>query len=227
MRNIFKKKERIGNRKVTKARFLYLYIIFGSILGLGYFIASLFVPILPSILALSPIGLILAYVIGRFLVNNWKLIWLYVTDVERGRLLLYINKNTHWSEDHKLKVIKWVYLGRNKVRNETRMELINKMSLGKELTSEENIKIKFAPVFCPQQIHGDQAGFNEALLVNVLIYAHRNIHVLDSDLRSIMNLTDENIMKFNLNRESEKCLDEKYAKMRKIGERNSKRLNEE
>jgi len=213
---LFKRnKSIINNRKVTKARFLYLYIICGAIAGLAYFIISLVFD-LPKHFALTPIYLLIGFIVCRFMVKNWKLIWLYVRDVEQGRLLLFLNDHTHWSEEHKMKVIKWVYLRRKSIRKETFAIIAQKVMEGKELTPEEKKGYKCKAVYCPQQI---KDGFNEALLVNALIYAHNNIQVLDEDLRDIMNLTDDHIIKFNLVREYKKAGGDDYEKFMEIGKR--------
>jgi hypothetical protein len=218
--NLFKKKEKIQNRKVTKARFLYLYTIFGAIFGLAYFMLSFFVDI-PWHWALSPLYGIVLFVVGRFVIKNWKLILLYVRDIEQGSLLLYLNDNTHWSEKHKMKVINWVYLRRKTVRQETYAKITGKLMDEGSLSKEEARKLKYRSVYCPQQI---KDGFNEAMLVHVLIYAHRNIQVLDDDLREIMSLTDENMLAFSLSKEAEKATSKKYQKMMETGKRVSENL---
>jgi hypothetical protein len=225
---IFKKlfsrdKKIIQNRKVTKARFLflYLYVIFGSVSGLSYFIASIFLGWVKHF-ALSPVYLLFLFFILRFFYRNWRLIWMYIIDMERGKLLLYLNKRTHWSEEHKMKVIKWVYLGRRKVRNETQLKIAKKVMDKQELTDKEKKYSKYTSVFCPQQV---KDGFNEAMLVDALIYAHTNIQVLDDELRDIMNLTDDHILKFDLRTEYLKAGGEQYEKYREIGKRKSEELN--
>jgi len=223
LNKLFRKKSIIKNRKVTKARFLYLYIIFGSIAGLGYFIASLFLDY-PKHLALTPLYLLVLFVVGRFLMKNWKLIWLYVRDMEQGKLLLFLNDNTHWSEEHKMKVINWVYLRRKTIRKETHAEISKKVMDGQELTKAEKKMFKFRSVYCPQQI---KLSFNEALLIYALIWAHNNIQVLDDELRAIMDLTDEHILAFDLKKEYSKAGGNEYEKYMEIGKRVSENLNGE
>lgn len=146
---------------------------------------------------------------------------MYASDIHRGKLMLYLNDNTVWDEAHKLKVVKWVYLGKKKVRSETRMKLVEQVASGRKLKFFEKRRIKFKSVFCPQQV---KDGLNEAFLVDALIYAHRKIRPLDNDLRGIMNLTDEHILAFSLSSEIRKCTDEDYAKKVKIGQRAAKKL---
>lgn len=76
-------------------------------------------------------------------------------------------------------------------------------------------------VFCPQQLRDT---FNEAMSVDALKYAHFNIQALDTDLRDIMNLTDENLMAFDINVEMERARSAKYQKMLKRGEKNAEKL---
>jgi hypothetical protein len=216
-----RKKSIIQNRKITKARFLYLYVIFGSIAGLLYFIASLFRG-WPKHFSLTPVYLLFAFIILRFLYLNWRMIWFYIIDVDRGKLLLFLNKSTHWSESHKMKVTKWVYLGRRKIRKETRERISKKIMDGEDLTDKEKKLIKHTSVFCPQQV---KESFNEAMLVNALIYAHENISPLDDELRDIMNLTDDHILKFDLMTEANKAGLSEYNKMIETGKRKSEELN--
>lgn len=219
--NKFRNKSIIRNRKVTKARFLYLYVIIGSILGLVYFFLSLFLD-LPKHLALTPIYLLVGFVAYRFLIKNWKLIWLYVMDSEQGQLLLFLNENTHWEESHKRKVINWVYLKRETIRKETHAAISKKVMDSEELSAKEKKIYFFKSVYCPQQI---KDGFNEALLVNALIYAHQNIQILDDELREIMHLTDEHILAFDLKTQYRKAGGNEYEKYMEIGIRNSENLN--
>ena len=77
-------------------------------------------------------------------------------------------------------------------------------------------------VFCPQQI---KLGFNEAMLINALIYAHQNILTLDDELRDIMNLTDDNILAFDIMKEAKKAGYDEYERLVEIGKRKSQELN--
>jgi hypothetical protein len=213
----------IRNRKVTKARFLYLYVIFGSITGLVYFVASIFQG-WPKHFALSPVYLLASFLVLHFLYKNWKLIWFYIINVERGKLLLFLNKSTHWEETHKIKVANWVYPSGNKLRKEIHDLLVKKAMDGDELSKIEKRLLKREVIICPQQL---RIGFNEAMLVNALIYAHRNIKPLDADIRDIMNLTDDHILKFNLMREYHKARGDEYDKFIEIGKRKSAELSAE
>ena len=212
----------IKNRKVTRARFLYLYVIISAIVGLAYFFTSFFIEGLPKLAALTPLYLIVGFVLYRFLVKNWKLIGLYISDMEQGRLLLFLNKSTHWTDDQKLKVVRWVYLKRRTVRKETHAKITNKLIENGELSKRESKMIAFKSVGCPQQM---MLGFNEALLIHALIYAHQNIQILDEDLREIMKLTDEHILAFNLQSEYKKAGGSEYEKYMEIGKKNSEKLN--
>lgn len=220
--NIIKSKlgfrSQIKNRKVTKARFFYIYMIFGSVAGLLYFIASL-VYDLPKHWSFSPLYMLFCVIALRFILKNWKLIGIYINDVEQGKLLLYMNKNTHWSEEHKLKVLNWVYLKKNQIRTETYLKLVESKEYSNASGDKKLSKLK--PVSCPQQL---KDGFNEALLVQTLIYAHTNIQVLDQELRNIMSLTDENMLAFDINKEFDKCKDVKYRKYMEVGKKKANEL---
>lgn len=220
IRKLFRK-NKIGNRRVTKARFLYLYVIFGSTAGLIYFVFSLFAGF-PWHWSLTPIYLLAAWLAIRFIYKNWTLIWIYISDIERGKLLLFLNEHTHYSEPHKLMVIDWVYLKRRTIRLETWQELSHKALEGKTLSNEEKRLLKYRVVICPQQV---KDGFNEAVLVNALIYAHNNIQVLDKEIRRIMHLTDHNMLAFDLGAEHDKCLNQKHQKLIEIGKNASKKLS--
>lgn len=89
---------------------------------------------------------------------------------------------------------------------------------GKDLTQEEKRMYKKKVLMLPQQI---KDGFNEAMLVYVLIFAHRNILVLDNEVREIFNLTDENILSFDIMKEYEKAGGKEYQRLIDIGERKS------
>lgn len=193
---------RFGNRNVVKASFLYYYIIFGGAIGIVYAIVSVFITGLPFWIAFVPAIGLFAYFIGLFIVRNWKLFWLYLRDMDQGRLLIYLNERTHFQEKHKMNVVRWVYPRRNNIRNEKWVELGNKLRDGKTLSKEEKRQYSYKKVGCPQQLVD---GFNQALLVDALIYAHRNIRTLDNEIRDIMFLTDENILSFNLQAEVNKC----------------------
>ena len=71
---------------------------------------------------------------------------------------------------------------------------------------------KRRPVACPQQLLD---SFNKAMLVNALIYAHTNIHLLDDHLRDLLELTDENMANFDLKKEIDRCKKAKVAEVNK------------
>lgn len=224
VKKLFKKKPKVENRKVTKSRYLYWYIVFGSGLSLVYFIFSLFAESLPWHYALTPFVLLIGYVAYRMASKNRKLIWLYISDVEQGKLLLYMNKYMHFEEEHKMRLLNWVYLRPKTVRMHTQLEIRNRVMEGKDVSEEEKVLLRYKPIACPQQLRD---GWNEAMLVETLIYAHTNIQVLDADLRDEMKLTDENILAFDLQEEYKKATDRKYQKMLEIGRKNDEQSEEE
>jgi hypothetical protein len=196
-----KQKIRYQNRNITKAKKLYWYLVLSGIFMFSYSISCLFTHF-PFLYTFTPVGLLLGYFSLLMLKRNWKVIWLYIRDTEQGRLLLFLNNQTHFSEEHKLKLIQWVYLRRKCIRNETKLKLTNKVMNGEKLNTEERTLIKFKTVSCPQQLLD---GFSKAHLVNALIWAHVNVHLLDQELRDILELTDENMSSFRILDEVEKC----------------------
>ena len=196
-----KAKWRFRNRSITRAKVLYWYFIFSGIGGFLYAISCIFTG-LPYVYAFSPVFILVGYFVLFMLGRNWKLIWMYIRDMEQGKLLLYLNKSTHYTEEHKFKVLKWVYLRRKTIRNERWLELSEKARTGNELSEDEKREIKYKIVTCPQQILD---GVNKAILVHVLIHAHQYIHVLDDNLRNILELTDANMLKFDLQAEVNRC----------------------
>jgi hypothetical protein len=196
-----KAKWKFRNRSVTRAKVLYWYFIYSGIGAFLYAVSCIFTGF-PYVYALSPvfalIGFFFLFILGR----NWKLIWMYLRDMEQGKLLLALNKYTHYSEDHKFKLLKWVYLRKGTIRNERWLELSEKSRTGQELSDKEKIELGFKTVTCPQQLLD---GVNKAILVHVLIHAHQYIHVLDDNIRDIMELTDANMLKFDLQKEVDRC----------------------
>lgn len=190
-----------GQRNVAKATVLYYYIIIGGGVGIVYAIVSVFAG-WPIIWAFSPVFGLLTYFVGLFVVKNWKLFWLYLRDIDQGRFLIRLNEATHFEESHKLRVVQWVYPRYNQVRNERWVSVANKIRERIALNDVEKEIYAMKKVGCPQQLID---GINQAILIDSLIYAHRNIRSLDAELRGIMNLTDENILAFDLQREVNKC----------------------
>jgi hypothetical protein len=151
----------------------------------------------------------------------------YIFHPKRGRLLLYFNRPiiangirhyrpSHFSEGHKTRLLRWVYLSKGSVRNERWLFLGNKITEGKELTESEKKEYKCKTVTCPQQLLD---GFNKSILVDALIHAHKNIQPLDDNIREIMELTDENMDKFNIVVEINRCkTDNRSAKQKKYEE---------
>lgn len=226
-------KKQIKNRAITKARFLYLYFVIAGIAMFVYAIGSLvlnFVDVinLPIWYTPLPIVFLLFWLLGVMAVNNYKMLWLYIFDTQQGRLMLNLTDNTHFSQAHKEKLVQWVYLRRNSIRNEMWLKLSQKVQDGIELTKDEKKKFKYEVRVCPQQMLD---GINKAILINALIDAHKNISVLDDELREILELTDENMEKFNMSREINRCKKQEYAKnydkLMEIGSQDLKIKNEQ
>jgi len=216
-------RKQIKNRAITKARFLYLYFVIAGIAMFVYALASVILRYFTDIkLSLwytpLPIVLLLFWFLGIMTVKNYKMFWLFIRDVEQGRLMLHLIDSTHFGQLHRDKLVQWVYLRRKSIRNETWLKLSNKVRDGIELTKEEKKQFKYKVRVCPQQILD---GVNKAILVNALIWAHKNICVLDDELRDILELTDENIDKFDMGREIDRCrtkaYQEDYQRRMKIG----------
>lgn len=213
---------RFTNRNVTRATILYWYIIVGSIGGILY---AVFSAIFGWDMAYSftPIYLLIGYFLTLFVKRNWNLLWLYLRDIDQGRFLLRLNDRTHFSDKHKLMLVSWVYPRRNNIRNEMWVKIGNLIRDGKLVTKRERNMHKKKIVSCPQQLLD---GINQAILVDSLIYAHRNIRTLDPEIREIMNLTDENILAFNLQREINLCRTKESRKeierLTRVGEQISK-----
>ena len=200
------KPKKYRTKSITKAKLLFMYIIGAGIVSFIYAISCLFTG-LSFWYAALPYSLLIIYGIAVFIWKNWKMIWVFIQNVERGRLLMFLNNSTHFEYAHKMKVIEWVYPRSGSIRKEARMKLNNKIMEGKELTLEEKILMRKQVVACPQQLFD---GFNKTMLVNALIWAHTRIQVLDDEIREIMELTDENIEAFDIYKEiakiKEPCL---------------------
>ena len=207
------------DRNITKARFLYLYIVFSGIAMLVYAISCLITGF-PFIYTFIPIVLLISYFALFFIKKNFKLFWLYTKDTQQGRLLLFLNENTHFKQEHKLRLIKWVYLRRKSIRNEKWLELSNKVRKGIELTGIEKKQVRYNVRICPQQLLD---GINKAILVHCLIYAHENIRALDNDLRDNIELTDKHILSFDIQKEINRCKTkeaiEKYKNYMNLGKK--------
>jgi len=216
---------RFRNRGLTKAKILYYYLIGSGVVAFLYAISCIFTK-LPYWYALFPFMWLVAFGLFQVLKKNWKLMYIYLHHVDRGRLLLSLSE-THYRETHKLKLIKWVYPGRNMIRMERWLELTNMAKEGKELTDPQKAEIKRKKVvICPQQL---QDGVNKAILVHHLIYAHHNIQFLDDEIRGLMKLTAENMHKFDLKTEINRCKTteekEKIAKYMEIGKKATKKMS--
>jgi len=73
---------------------------------------------------------------------------------------------------------------------------------GEKLNRHERKIVKYKAVSCPQQLLD---GIHYAFTVNALIWAHVNVHLLDQELRDILDLTDENMAAFRIQDEVDKC----------------------
>jgi len=200
-KDIQRAKRRFQNRNITKAKKLYWYLIVSGISMFAYAISCIFTHF-TFVYTFAPIAFLLVYFFFVMMVRNWKVIWLYIRDTEQGRLLLFLNQNTHFNEEHKMKLVQWVFLRKGCVRKEIKVKLTNKVMNGGKLTPRERRLVSYKVVYCPQQL---MVGFNKAVLVNTLIYAHVNIEVLDQELRDIMEMTDENMSSFRIQDEIDKC----------------------
>jgi len=201
-------KRQIKNRPVDKARILYLYVIFGGIAMFVYAISCIFTGWSLWFTPL-PIVFLLFWFLGMLTVKNIKSFWMYISDVNQGMLHLALTDMTHFGVKNKARLVEWVYPRRNQIRNETWLRLGEKVRTGQQLTKEEKRKARKKVVVCPQQVLD---GVNKAILVHALIYAHKNICVLDDEVREILELTDENMEKFNMRDEIHKCRSEEYRK---------------
>lgn len=211
------------SRNVSKSKFLYKYFIFSGMFAFLYALSCI-ITNWPLWYAAAPFVALLSFWVLQMTYKNWKLILLYLRDVEQGELLMYLHEDTHFSEKHKVKLVKWVYPRHNRVRTERVLELMNKHAKWDDFSKEEKDEVKHSRVTCPQQLLD---GVNKAILINSLIHAHKNIQVLDLQLRGILELTDENMRKFNLGAEIHRCRTaehkEKMAGYKRIGMENLKK----
>lgn len=187
----------------TKATVLYWYFMVGGVAGLVYGISCIWTG-LPFVYAFSVMFLFIAWMAFKFLLRNFKVVWMGISDINRGRFLMHLSKMTEFSDDHKLKAVKWVYPRRGEIRNERLLFLNNKIYEGGELSKDERLELdSFSKrVTCPQQLLD---GVQKAIFIDALIYSHENIEVLDDSIRDIMELTDERMAAFDLSFEIDKC----------------------
>ncbi|MDD4972468.1 MAG: hypothetical protein PHT07_23810 [Paludibacter sp.] len=193
--------KKFRNKSITKAKLLFLYITGAGIVSFLWAISCVFTGLSYWFAAL-PYSLLIIYGIGVFIWKNWRMIWVFIQNVERGRLLQVLNNSTGFEYSHKMKVIEWVYPRKNIIRKERWQEL----GLKPIKTKEEIKEFKKKYVSCPQQLLD---GVQKLILVRTLIYAHENIQVLDDELRGIMELSDENIDAFDFLAEVGKCTPKK------------------
>jgi len=218
------KQKKFRSRSVTKAKLLFIYIVGAGIVSFLYAISCVFTGLSYWFAAL-PYSLLILYGIGVFIWKNWRMIWVFVQNIERGRLLMLLNNSTAFEYSHKMKVIEWIYPRKNQIRKEAWQELAQRPDIIKQekrwfnnlsrikdvqfedipihqLTKQEKRNLRKDIISCPQQLLD---GVQKLILVRALIYAHENIQVLDDELRRIMELTDENIDAFDFQKEVAKC----------------------
>lgn len=198
---LFKRKGIQSDVKKVKQKFLFYFMLMSGLYMFGYFIASVVFG-LNVLYTFIPIAIALVYVISFFAIKDFKFFTMFITNPKRGRLMLYLNANSHFDIEHKLEMVKWVYLGWRRVRIEKTLELSEQVRKGIKLSKEDQKLLHYKSVKLPMQLTD---GFNEAITINALIYAHRNIKILDKGVRDKLNLTDENINKFNLQTEINRC----------------------
>lgn len=195
------KPKKFRNKSITKAKLLFIYVIGAGIVSFLYAISCVFTG-LSFWFAAIPYSILIVYGIGVFVWKNWRMIWVFIQNVERGRLLMLLNNSTTFEYSHKMKVIEWIYPRKSQIRAERWQEL----GLMAYRSKEETKEFKKSQVHCPQQLLD---GVQKLILVRSLIYAHENIQVLDDELRGIMQLTDENIDSFDFLAEVAKCTPKK------------------
>lgn len=221
-RKVNKSLRKFRNKAVVRARFIFMWLIGSGVFGFLWALSCVFTH-LPVWWAFIPGGMLVLYFLAGIIRKNWRPIVVYVCSIEKGRLLLFLNQVTHFSYDHKMKLIRWIYPRKNEIRNERKLELGNKIMSGIPLDKAEKRDYKKKTVTCPQQLLD---GFNKALLVHTLIYCHQNIQVLDNEIRKIMDLTDDHIHSFDLQSEINRCRTreerEKIDKYMEIGRNASK-----
>lgn len=211
-------------QRVTQMQLFYWGSIFCGVSGFIYAVSCIFTG-LPYWYSFLPVLALLSYFPLIILKKNFRGISIYILHPKRGRLLLYLNRPiiangirhyrpSHFSEEHKAKLLRWVYLSKKTVRNERWLKIANTAITWR--TPEEKHDYELKVVTCPQQLLD---GFNKAILVDALIYSHKNIQPLDDNLREIMDLTDENMDKFNIAVEINRCrTDNRSAKQKKYEE---------
>lgn len=199
---------KIQNKGVKRASFATYYVVISAISMFIYGIvaATLHLPWEP---VLIPPALVLLLFIGNLVIKNFRLIWMYITDQRRGRLMIRLNDYSAFEQEHKWRVVKWVYPNRRQTRNERKLELQNSVMNGGELNKYEKRELKRKTVFCPQQLLD---GINKAFLVSNLIWAHEYVYFLDDEIREILGLTDEHIDKFDINTEIKRCKTKAHKK---------------
>jgi hypothetical protein len=213
-------------QRVTQMQLFYWGSIICGVSGFLYAISCIFTG-LPYWHSILPVLLLLSYFPLVIIKKNFRAMAVYIFHPKRGRLLLYLNRPiiingirhyrpSHFSEEHKSRLLRWVYLSKNTVRKERWLFLGNKEKEGGKLTESEKKERGCKSVTCPQQLLD---GFNKSILVDALIYAHKNIKPLDDNLREIMELTDENMDKFNIAVEIDRCrTDNRSPKVKKYEE---------
>lgn len=190
------KPKRYRTKSITKAKALFIYFIFAGIVSVIYAVSCLFTGFSYWYAAI-PYSLLIIYGLSIFVWKNWKMIWVFVQNVERGRVLVLLTNKSILEFNQRIELAEWIYPKRNQIRKERWQELGRKL-LTEGLTESEKKEINKKHVVCPQVM---MDGVIKLTLVDFLIYAHENIQVLDDELREIMELSDEHIFSFDYDKE--------------------------
>jgi len=149
-------------QRVTQMQLFYWGSIISGVSGFLYAISCIFTG-LPYWYSTLPLLLLLSYFPLVILKKNFRAMAVYIFHPKRGRLLLYFNRPiivngirhyrpSHFSEEHKMRLLRWVYLSKGTVRNERWLFLANNITEGKELTEAEKKEYQSKSVTCPQQL---------------------------------------------------------------------------
>lgn len=197
-----------------------------AIIGILYMAISsiVFVVIdISMVYSFIPVYLVIVWLFFIMLKKNISLIKIFLGSfsIRRGVLYYYIDRMTAYSFDHKRKFVYWVYPSRNQVRNEETLDIRNKLMNGESISLLERKTVKKKTVFCPQQM---MDGVNKLIIVDLLIYAHRNISALDSKILDIFKLTPERMSGFDyaeeVNRLKTRESRREYDRLVSIGKKN-------
>ena len=124
-------------QRVTQMQLFYWGSIICGVSGFIYAISCIFTD-LPYWYSFIPVLLLVSYFPLIILKKNFRAISIYIFHPKRGRLMLYFNRPiivsgvrhyrpSHFSEEHKSRLLRWVYLSKKTVRNERWLFLGNKI----------------------------------------------------------------------------------------------------